>query len=72
MAADGSLVGCFLWVNEGVTGGQKDPFVGISDDASFIVTWTDVVDNHLARWISRDAPDDDLGFGPYGISNSPR
>ncbi len=60
---DGSFFGNALWLNEGATNSQTSPLVGIADDGTFIVKWSEGT-NDFARWISWDATNQAQILGP--------
>jgi hypothetical protein len=67
---DGSLAGDILWANRGVPGSQSLVSLGIRDDGNLAVTWTESGGEKI-RWISWNAPEEDLPYGPRIRSLSP-
>jgi hypothetical protein len=68
--ADGSFSGHELWLNEGATNSQSNPLLGMADDGTFIVKWSEGTAN-FARWISWDATNQTRILGPWIQSMSP-
>ncbi|MEQ8789709.1 MAG: Ig-like domain-containing protein, partial [Pirellulaceae bacterium] len=67
--ADGTPFGERLWISGGAAGDQQSPRVAMADNGDFVVTYDGATTE--ARWISWDAPDEVLPFGPWVRSTSP-
>ena len=68
--ADGSFYRNALWINEGRSGDQSNPLLGIADDGQFIIKWSEGA-NHFAQWLTWEATNSIQVLGPRIRSLAP-